>query len=110
MCGTGAGKTPSLCLCAELAECDLRLRRLNDIINLAGGNFCCRLFYIDGGTGTDTINLTTKGDGQSIDFTVGTIANIENLIAVNQGSSNGYNQTFTVTASPMGRPVFHRHE
>ena len=45
------------------------------------------------------LNLTTTGDAQSIDFTVGTFENIENLVAVNQGNSSGYDQTFTVTAA-----------
>jgi Domain of unknown function (DUF5801)/RTX calcium-binding nonapeptide repeat (4 copies) len=70
----------------------------NDTFNLATGDFVAGEL-IDGGADTDTISLTTTGDGQSIDFTVGTLINVENLIAVNQGSSNGYDQTFALTAA-----------
>ena len=69
-----------------------------DTINLATGNFVAGT-WIDGGSGIDTINLTTTGDNQSIDFTVGNFVGIENLVAVNQGNSSGYDQTFTVTAA-----------
>ena len=70
----------------------------DDTINLATGHFVAGEL-IDGGSGTDTIAFTTTGDGTSVDFTVGTISNVETLTSVNQGSSSGYDQTFTLTAT-----------
>jgi T1SS-143 domain-containing protein len=70
----------------------------DDTFSLANGDFVAGE-SIDGGSGNDTIALTTTGDGQSIDLTVGTISNVENLVSVDQGSGNGYDQTFTLTAA-----------
>ncbi len=68
-----------------------------DTINLATGHFVAGEL-IDGGTGTDTVTLTTGGDGQSIDFTVGTLTNVENLTSVDGGGGSDHDQTFTLTA------------
>src|SRR5262245_40340278 len=70
----------------------------NDTFNIATGDFDAGE-SINGGGGTDTITLTTTGDGQAVDYSIGTITNVESLTSVNQGSGNGYDQTFTVTAA-----------
>jgi T1SS-143 domain-containing protein len=70
----------------------------NDTFNLATGHFVAGEL-IDGGADTDTITLTTTGDGQSIDFTAGTITNVENLTTVDGGFFSNHDQTFTVTAT-----------
>ena len=70
----------------------------NDTINIAAGSFVSGE-SIDGGAGTDTIVLTTPGDGVHIDFSVGTIANVENLTAPNGSGSDSYDQTITLSAT-----------
>ena len=94
--GTSAGNTITLPLAGSLNA--VYGFGGNDTINLASGTVVAGT-YIDGGTGTDTVSLTTTGDGQSLDLTGATLASIENLVAVNQGFSNGYDQTFTITAA-----------
>jgi hypothetical protein len=69
-----------------------------DTINLAINDFVAGE-VVDGGAESDTITLTTSGDNQILNLTVGTVTNVENLTSVNQGGGNGYDQTFTVTAS-----------
>ena len=70
----------------------------NDTFNIATGDFDAGE-SIDGGANSDTITLTTILDGQGVDFSIGTISNFENQTSVNQGSSSGYDQTFTLAAS-----------
>src|SRR5262249_31952560 len=75
----------------------------DDTINIATGQFVSGESIqggADSGSGTrDQIVLTTTGDGTSVDFTLGSISGVETLSAVNQGSGNGYDQTFTLAAS-----------
>ncbi|MER9332305.1 DUF4347 domain-containing protein, partial [Mesorhizobium sp. M0488] len=71
----------------------------NDTINIGTGQFVAGE-SIDGGTGAgDSLNFTSTGDGTSVDLSVGTVSNVETLAAINQGSGNGYDQTFTVSAT-----------
>ena len=70
----------------------------NDTFNIAIGDFDDGEL-IDGSAGNDTIALTTPGDGVHIDFSVGTIANVENLTTPNASGSNDYDQTITLSAT-----------
>ncbi|MEI9409326.1 VCBS domain-containing protein [Mesorhizobium salmacidum] len=70
----------------------------NDTINVATGQFVAGE-SIDGGAGTDSLNFISTGDGTSVDFSLGSVSSVETLTAVNQGSGNGFDQTFTITAT-----------
>ena len=70
----------------------------NDVINVASGGLTGPAF-INGGNGTDAIGLSTTGDGRTLDLTGATITGVENLASFHQGSSDGYDQTITITAT-----------
>jgi protocadherin Fat 4 len=69
-----------------------------DQINVATGTIQAA-DSIDGGGGTDTMTVTTTGDGVSVDFSVATISNVENLTTVDQAGGQSYDQTLTISAA-----------
>ena len=68
----------------------------DDLINIANGDFVAGE-AIDGGSGTDTLSLTTGGDTTQ-NLTAGTITGVENIVTTDGGLGND-DQTLNISAA-----------